>query len=213
MRVLHAVMLATALVLAVAQPGARGALAAQEGGGAKESSYVWTRVTSRAVVPAGANYPVFVQGKAYAFHPDRTWSTADGRGWKPEPLPDSKLNTAYLQYVQHDGAIYALGEMKGSYSDFSIDPVVRRTTDFKKWETLGRGNLPERIFYTVISFRGSIWLITLTASVGPMVSPPPTGMNSTSTLPISSRGSAVPSPSGWPTRRGGGRSGGPRSRG
>ncbi|HEX6860205.1 MAG TPA: kelch repeat-containing protein [Caulobacteraceae bacterium] len=145
--------------MAVAQPGTRGALAAQQAGAAKESSYVWTRVTSRAVVPAGANFRVFVQGKAYAFHPDRTWSTADGRGWKPEPLPDSKLNTAYLQYVQHDGAVYALGEMTGSYSDFTIDPVVRRTSDFKKWETLGKGNLPKRIFYTVISFKGSIWLI------------------------------------------------------
>ncbi|HYG25312.1 MAG TPA: hypothetical protein VD906_00235 [Caulobacteraceae bacterium] len=160
MRVLHAVMLAAALLCAAGQPGTQGAFAkARKEAEAKETSYVWTRVTSRAVVPGGSNFPVFVQGRAYAFHPERTWSTTDGRGWKPEPLPDSQLNTAYLQYVQHNGAVYALGEMKGSYSDFTIEPVVRRTKDFKKWENLGRGNLPNRIFYTIASFRGSIWLL------------------------------------------------------
>lgn len=160
MRVLHAVMLAAAVLFAAGQPGAQGALAAaKKEAEAKETSYVWTRVTSRATVPGGANIPVFVQGRAYVFHPDRTWSTADGRGWKPEALPDSKLNTAYLQYVQHNGAVYALGEMDGSYGNFKINPVVRRTKDFKKWEALGEGNLPKRVFYTVASFRGSIWLL------------------------------------------------------
>jgi hypothetical protein len=157
-RVFHAVMLATALLCAVGQPGA-GAVAAQKERAAKESSYVWTRVTARSVLPGGANFPVFAQGRTYAFHPEKTWSTVDGRSWKAEPLPDSMLNTAYLRYVQHGGAVYALGEMKGSYTDFTIDPVVRRTTDFKKWETLGQGNLPKRVFYTTISFRGSIWLL------------------------------------------------------
>jgi hypothetical protein len=158
-RVHRALMLAIVLVCAIAQPGARGAAASRAESGAKESAYVWTRVTSRAVVPGGANFPVFVQGRAYAFHPDRTWSTVDGRSWKGEPLPDSELNTAYLKYVQHGGAVYALGAIKGGYTDFTIDPTVRRTNDFKKWETLGKGNVPNRIFYTAISFRGAIWLL------------------------------------------------------
>jgi hypothetical protein len=158
-RVLRALLLATALVCAFVQPVAKGAFAAPKDGGAKESAYVWTRVTARAVVPGGANFPVFVQGRTYAVHPDRIWSTIDGRSWKGEPLPEGELNTAYLQYVQHRGAVYALGAIKGGYGDFVIDPVVRRTTDFRKWETLGRGNLPKRVFYTAISFRGAIWLL------------------------------------------------------
>jgi hypothetical protein len=157
-RVIHAVMLVAALMCAAFQPGSVRAFAAKQGA-PKESSYVWTRVTSRAVVPGGANFPVFVQGKAYAFHPERTWSTSDGRTWKGEALPDSDLNTAYLKYVQHNGAIYALGAMKGSFTDFTIDPVVRRTQDFKRWEELGRGNIPKRLLYTAISFRGAIWLL------------------------------------------------------
>lgn len=158
MRVIHAVMLATALLCAVIQPGSE-AFAARKERPAKETSYVWTRVTSQASLPGGANFPIFVQGRAYAMHPDRTWSTADGRSWRTEPLPNSELNTAYLKYVQHAGAVYALGAMKGSYTDFTIDPVIRRTADFKKWETLGRGNLPKRVFYTAVSFRGAIWLL------------------------------------------------------
>jgi len=157
-RLFHAVVLAMALAIGVGQPGAE-AFTARKERAVKESSYVWTRVTSRAVIPGGSNFPVFVQGRAYALHPESTWSTVDGRSWRTEPLPDSDLNTAYLKYVHHAGAVYALGAMKGSYNDFSIDPVVRRTTDFKKWETLGQGNLPKRVFYTAISFAGSIWLL------------------------------------------------------
>lgn len=159
MRVVRALMLAAVFLCTLGQPGSWGAFAAPKESGAKESAYVWTRVTSRSVIPGGANFPVFVNGRAYAFHPDRIWSTLDGRAWKGESLPDGELNTAYLKYVQHNGAVYALGAIKGGYTDFAIDPVVRRTNDYKKWETLGRGNLPKRIFYSAVSFQGAIWLL------------------------------------------------------
>ncbi len=155
MRVLYALMLAAALVCVSVQPGSKGAFAAPRNGGAKESAYVWTRVTARAIAPGAANVPVFVQGRAYALHSDRIWSTIDGRSWKGDPLPDDGAG----QYVQHRGAIYALGQIKGGYTDFLIDPVVRRTTDFRSWETLGRGNLPNRLLYTAISFQGAIWML------------------------------------------------------
>lgn len=162
MRVFHALILLAAMLISIAAGPLGGfALAAPKRGEApRDAKYVWTRVTSRAVLPGGSSFPVFVQGdRAYAFHPDGMWSTADGRSWKPEKLADSKLNTAYLRYVQHEGAIYALGSMKGSYSSFVIDPVIRRTTDFRKWETVGRSNLPNRVFYSAVSFRGAIWLL------------------------------------------------------
>lgn len=158
MRVLYALMLAAVLVCGVAQPGSKGAFAAPRSGGAKESAYVWTRVTARAIAPGAANVPVFVQGRAYALHADRIWSTVDGRSWKGEPMPADVENGA-IQYVQHNGAIYALGALKGGYTDVTIDPVVRRTRDFRKWDTLGRGNLPNRMLYTAISFQGAIWLL------------------------------------------------------
>ena len=160
MRVIHAVMLAAAVLFgAVAGPGCR-AFAASKDAPPKESSYVWTRVTSRAGMPGGANFPVFANGRAYALHPDHAWSTVDGRAWKTEPLPDSGLNTAYMSYVQHNGAVYALGAMKGTYTNFTIDPTVRRTTDFKKWEVVGQAsNLPKRVFYTAVSFKGALWLL------------------------------------------------------
>ncbi|MGE5565427.1 MAG: hypothetical protein ACM3YN_04610 [Parcubacteria group bacterium] len=160
MRVFHAVMLAAAMLFGLAAgPGCR-AFAASKQEAPKESSYVWTRVTSRAGLPGGANFPVFASGRAYALHPDHTWSTIDGRIWKSESLPDSGLNTAYLSYVQHNGAIYALGAMKGTYTDFVLDPTIRRTSDFKKWEVVGQAaNLPKRVFYAVVSFKGWIWLL------------------------------------------------------
>lgn len=164
MRVFHAIVLLVAMLLSIAAGpgGSYTAYAApkEKPQPPKESKYVWTRVTSRAMLPGGANYPIFLQGKkAYAFHPDGTWSTTDGRSWRAESLPSAKLNTAYLKYVQHGGAIYALGSMKGSYSDFSIDPTIRRTSDFKKWEVVGQANLPRRVFYSAVSFRGAIWMM------------------------------------------------------
>ncbi len=160
MRVIHAVILLAAMLIGVAAGPLDSAHAKPKAAAPKESKYVWTRVTSSAVLPGGSNFPIFVQGsKAYAFHPEGTWSTLDGRSWKSEPLAEGKLNTAYLKYVQHNGAIYALGAMKGTYTNFVIDPVIRRTTDFRKWETLGRSNLPSRVFYSAVSFRGSIWLL------------------------------------------------------
>ena len=160
MRVVHAVMLvAAALLFCVARPDGASA-ASKKDDTPKESSYVWTRVTSRAGLPGGANFPVFANARAFALHPERTWSTVDGRTWKSEPLPDSGLNTAYLAYVQHRGAVYALGSMKGTYTSFVMDPTIRRTTDFKKWEEVGKAsNLPRRVFYAVVSFRGYIWLL------------------------------------------------------
>lgn len=161
MRLWRAGALAAAVMLLTGAISAGGGHPAQAAPKApKESKYVWTRVTTRAVLPGGAHFPVFVNGsRAYALHPEGAWSTTDGRTWRSEPLADSGLNTAYLSYVHHDGAVYSLGTMKGSYTSFVIDPVIKKTTDFRSWEVVGRANLPQRVFYSAVSFRGSMWLL------------------------------------------------------
>lgn len=121
----------------------------------------WSRVAEAAPYPGSYNFPVFVSGeRAFAVLPEGTWSTADGAAWRREPLPFSGTNSAYLKYVQHAGAVYALGSMTGNYLGFSIDPTIKRTHDFQTWETVGVSpTLPHYIFYAVISFRGALWLV------------------------------------------------------
>lgn len=129
----------------------------------------WTRITEAAPYPGSYNFPVFAaDSQAYAVLPEGTWSTADGAEWRREPLPFSGLNSAYLKYVQHDGAVYALGVMTGNYLDYTIDPTIRRTRDFKTWETVGAApTLPGYIFYAAISFKGAIWLVGGADASGP----------------------------------------------
>jgi hypothetical protein len=88
------------------------------------------------------------------------WLSKDGKNWTKTTLPESGLNSAYQKFVQFNGAVYALGSLRGNYLDFKISTKIRRTRDGKRWETLaGKSNLPERIFYGAAAFKDKIWLV------------------------------------------------------
>lgn len=125
------------------------------------AEYAWDRLIEHAPFAPSYNYPVHVaaDGRFIALHPDGTWASRDGAQWVRTAMPNSGMNSAYLSYVQHNGATYALGKLKGNYTDFQIDPVVQRTRDYEKWEQVGASSsLPHLIFYAAVSFKGSIWI-------------------------------------------------------
>jgi hypothetical protein len=124
--------------------------------------YVWERLSEHAAFPTSYNYPVHVarDGRFVALHPQGTWTSTDGVTWSRGSLPFSGLNSAYLSYVQHEGATWALGSHTGDYLRFSIHPIVKRTADYRTWTTVGRStSLPKRVFYAAASFRGRLWML------------------------------------------------------
>jgi hypothetical protein len=126
----------------------------------RSDEYVWSQVTAKAGFPEGYNYPVFVlNGEMFALN-QGGWLSKDGENWTKTDLPESGLNSAYQKFVQFNGAIYALGAMRGNYLDFTLSTKILRTRDGKAWETLAeRSNLPERVFYGAVAFKDKIWLI------------------------------------------------------
>lgn len=128
---------------------------------AKTSEYVWQNVTKAAQFPQGYNYPVYVMndGNLLALN-NGGWSSKDGKNWTKTNLPESDLNSAYQKFIQFNGAIYALGAMRGNYQGFTINTKITRTKDGKTWETVAqKSNLPQRIFYGAVAFKDKIWLI------------------------------------------------------
>lgn len=135
-----------------------------DGQAARDASaeLAWERMTADAGYPPSYNFPVHVtaDGRYVALHSEGTWYSRDGRAWTRGPLPPSGLNSAYLKYVQHAGATWALGVLHGNYEDFRIDPLIRRTATYETWETVGAATtLPQTVFYAAVSFRGAIWLL------------------------------------------------------
>ena len=130
--------------------------------GGEDNSYLWTELTDNAGFPPSYNFPVHVMadGRFVALHSEGAWQSQDGVSWAQTPLAPSGLNSAYLSYVQHDGASWALGLLQGNYQGFTIDPVVQRTADYAHWQILGRATaLPQIVFYAVASFRGAMWML------------------------------------------------------
>lgn len=122
----------------------------------------WTLLAKAAPFPGAYGFPVHVaaDGRFVALHPRGTWSSRDGVAWAAEPLPQGGVNHAYHPLVQHGGASWSLATITGNYEDFAIDPVVRRTGDYRGWTVLGRSDsLPRLVFPAVVSFRGALWLI------------------------------------------------------
>lgn len=145
----NALVLFAALVIAASAP-------------AVDLTYKWDRLTEHAPYAGNYNYPVHIapDGRFIALHPDGTWASRDGAAWSKTKMPFSGMNSAYLGYVQHNGATYALGKLKGNYLDFQIDPVIQRTRDYEKWEQLGSSpSLPHVIFYAAESFKGALWIV------------------------------------------------------
>lgn len=122
--------------------------------------YEWSNVTTAAQFPEGYNYPVFVFGDWMVALNNGAWISNDGKKWVKTDLPDSGLNSAYQNYVQFNGAVYALGSMTGNYKGFTISTTIKRTRDFRKWETVAeKSNLPQRIFYGAAVFDNKIWMV------------------------------------------------------
>ena len=128
----------------------------------RASAYEWTRVAAAAEFPKGYNFPVHVlsDGRFAALTPSGIWLSSDGAWWRRSASAPPGMNSAYLPYVQHDGASWAFGSLSGDYTDFRIDPLVRRTRDYRQWETVGRSaTLPRNVFAAGASFNGSLWLL------------------------------------------------------
>jgi len=129
---------------------------------ADPSAYKWDRLTEHAPYAPSYNYPVHVapDGRFIALHPDGTWASRDGAKWTKTTMPFSGMNSAYLGYVELNGATYALGKLKGNYVDFQIEPVIQRTRDYEKWEQIGTSpSLPHVIFYAAASFKNALWIV------------------------------------------------------
>ena len=127
-----------------------------------KADYIWTQATGSAAYPQGYGFPVFVTGeKIFAFHHESVWNSADGVNWTKTDLPSVKRDAYEARYIQFNNAVYALGQNKGNYvTGIMFGSTVRRTTDFKKWETLAeKSELPNRVFYGSIVFAGKIWLM------------------------------------------------------
>jgi hypothetical protein len=124
--------------------------------------YRWEELTPAAAFPPAYNFPVFVarDGRFVGLHPEGAYESRDGIVWTASMLPASGLNSAYLSYVEHAGAVFALGRHQGNYENFILDPIIQRTSDFITWDQIGRSaTLPSLIFYAAASFAGSIWII------------------------------------------------------
>lgn len=122
----------------------------------------WQRLVEHAPYPESYNFPVHVapDGRFIALHPAGTWASRDGATWTKTPLPWSGTNAAYLATVQHEGATWALGRHQGDYQGFTVNPAIRRTRDYERWEDVGRAaTLPPLIFYGAASFRGAMWIV------------------------------------------------------
>lgn len=121
--------------------------------------YVWENVAKSAQFPQNYNFPVFIVNDEMFAINQGGWISKDGKNWTKTMLSESGLNSAYQEYVQFGGAVYALGAMSGNYLDFKISTKILRTKDGKTWETVAeKSNLPVRIFYSAVVFKNKIWL-------------------------------------------------------
>jgi hypothetical protein len=126
------------------------------------AAYQWERLTEAAAFPKGYNFPVHVaaDGRFVALRSEGSYESRDGKTWTKSALPFNGLNSAYLAYVQHGGETWSFGKLNGNYLKFSIDPMVERTTEYRRWERLGSSaTLPKVIFYAAVSFDGALWIL------------------------------------------------------
>lgn len=148
-------VLTIALSLALLSSGG-----APVGSAREESGYVWTQLTAKAEFSKSYNFQLLAERETlYAFHPEGTWSSPDGKEWKKIGLPNILKNLAFLDYVRFRGAIYALGTFEGNIERYHQTSQVARTADMKNWEIVAKSsNLPNRFFYHPVEFRGKLWI-------------------------------------------------------
>lgn len=121
----------------------------------------WTRLLAAAPFPGSYAFPVHVadDGRFVALHPRGTWQSRDAIRWEPTPLPTNGISNAYRPLVRHAGATWTFGRFAGNYQDFALDGLVRRTRDYRVWETAGESrSLPRALFPTIASHNGALWM-------------------------------------------------------
>jgi hypothetical protein len=125
------------------------------------SSPSWTQLTDHAAFPGAYNFPVFtVRNQMWAFHPAGNWYSTDGRSWTKSEMPLAGASSGYQKYVQFNDAVYLLGTVEGDYRNMRLGSRIIRTVDFKRWDVVANTtNLPARVFYRTVVFKGKIWLM------------------------------------------------------
>jgi hypothetical protein len=128
---------------------------------ANSQNYKWVKVTENAEYKTGYNYPLFsIKNKLWAFHAEEIFNSPDGKAWTKAKLPSMRRDVYRSQYAKFGDAIYAFGRNTGNYEKMTFEPAVFRTTDMETWEMLSvRSNLPQRIFFDVVEFKGKLWLL------------------------------------------------------
>lgn len=128
----------------------------------EQLGYRWERLTEHAAFPGSYNFPVVVASdrRFMALHPEGTWESRNGVAWTKSALPQSGMSAAFMKYVVHEGATYALGKHTGQGLSTTVDPVIQRTSDFRSWEQVGRSaTMPKRFFFGAESFGGWIYMV------------------------------------------------------
>ncbi|MBI3765679.1 MAG: hypothetical protein HY277_04145, partial [Ignavibacteriales bacterium] len=130
-------------------------------GDSLETKYVWTQLTAKADFPKSYNFQLFANDtNLWAFHSAGVWSSTDGRIWQKRSLINIVKNQAFLDYVEFNGFIYALGTFEGNIERYVQTTQIARTSDFKSWEILSKdSNLPKRYFYHPFVFQNKIWIV------------------------------------------------------
>lgn len=125
------------------------------------SPYDWQQLNVQAPFPGSYNFDLFATAThAYAFHTEGVWRSATGRDWEKTPLPNALGNLAFADYVQFNGAVYALGSVTGNIETYWQTSRILKTTNFKTWQTLAEtSSLPKLIFYKTAVFQNKIWLL------------------------------------------------------
>jgi hypothetical protein len=150
--------------LLIACGSSAGRLPAHEhtsGMSAADSMYVWTQVLDSAAWRKSYNFQLFsLRDTLFTFHPDGVWFSPDGRRWSKSGLPNALHNLAFLDYVTFNNAVYALGYFEGNIERYTFRPEIRKTVDFRTWQTVSlESNLPHRFFYHPFVFRNRLWII------------------------------------------------------
>jgi hypothetical protein len=125
------------------------------------SQPAWTLLTDSAAFPKSYNFQMFnFRDSIRVLHSAGSWSSADGKSWMKGPLPNIVINQAFLDYVEFNGYIYALGTFDGNIERYTMTTQIARTRDFNSWEIVAKeSNLPKRFFHHPFVFRDKIWII------------------------------------------------------
>lgn len=123
--------------------------------------YEWTKIADDPGYSSTYNYQMFTKDdKLYVIHPDGGWESSDGKTWSKTGLPDIIKNQGFLDYVQFNGDVYALGTFSGNVFEHVFTTQIARTSDFKKWDILAKeSNLPKRFLIHPFVFQNKIWII------------------------------------------------------